>query len=81
VFGPAHDGVEGLDRKLAEGDRITVPKLGVELGVLDVPGTPRGTSPTSVTGWCSVGTPSSGAAADASSRARPRRCGRRSRRS
>jgi len=38
VFGPAHDGVEGLDRKLAEGDRITVPKLGVELGVLDVPG-------------------------------------------
>jgi hydroxyacylglutathione hydrolase len=38
VFGPAHDGVEGLDRKLAEGDRIEVTGVGIDFGVLDVPG-------------------------------------------
>jgi len=38
VYGPAHDGVAGLDRKLGEGDRIEVPGIGIELGVLDVPG-------------------------------------------
>ena len=38
VFGPAHDGVEGLDRKLAEGDRIEVPGLDLAFEVLDVPG-------------------------------------------
>jgi hydroxyacylglutathione hydrolase len=30
--------VAGLDRKLVEGDRVEVPGLGVEFGVLDVPG-------------------------------------------
>src|SRR4051812_12164378 len=29
VFGPAHDGVAGLDRELGEGDRIEVPGLGL----------------------------------------------------
>jgi hydroxyacylglutathione hydrolase len=38
VFGPAHDGVEGLDRKLGEGDRIEVPGLALAFDVLDVPG-------------------------------------------
>ncbi len=38
VFGPAHDGVSGLDRKLGEGDRVQVPGLAVEFSVLDVPG-------------------------------------------
>lgn len=38
VFGPAHDGVEGLDRRLVEGDRLEVPGVGLELAVLDVPG-------------------------------------------
>ena len=38
VFGPAHDGVAGLDRSLGEGDRIDVPGLGVAFDVLDVPG-------------------------------------------
>jgi hydroxyacylglutathione hydrolase len=38
VFGPAHDGVEGLDRKLVEGDRVSVPGLTAEFSVLDVPG-------------------------------------------
>jgi len=38
VFGPAHDGVEGLDRKLAEGDRIEVPGVDLAFDVLDVPG-------------------------------------------
>jgi hydroxyacylglutathione hydrolase len=38
VFGPAHDGVAGLDRKLGEGDRIEVPGLGESFDVLDVPG-------------------------------------------
>lgn len=38
VFGPAHDGVEGLDRRLGEGDRIDVPGVGIAFAVLDVPG-------------------------------------------
>ncbi|HEX4781186.1 MAG TPA: hydroxyacylglutathione hydrolase [Usitatibacter sp.] len=38
VFGPARDGVAGLDRSLVEGDRFRVPGLEVELSVLDIPG-------------------------------------------
>jgi hydroxyacylglutathione hydrolase len=38
VFGPAHDGVEGLDRSLVEGDRLTVPGIDWPVEVLDVPG-------------------------------------------
>ena len=38
VFGPAGEAIEGLDERLAEGDRITVPGLDLALGVLDVPG-------------------------------------------
>ena len=38
VFGPAHDGVDGLDRKLVEGDQVRVPGLDAGFAVLDVPG-------------------------------------------
>jgi hydroxyacylglutathione hydrolase len=38
TFGPAHEQVAGLDERLAEGDRITVPGVGIELGTLDIPG-------------------------------------------
>jgi hydroxyacylglutathione hydrolase len=38
VFGPAGERIDGLTRKLREGDRITVPGLGLPLEVLDVPG-------------------------------------------
>lgn len=38
VYGPAHDGVEGLDRAFVEGDRVTVPGIDVAFDVLDVPG-------------------------------------------
>jgi hydroxyacylglutathione hydrolase len=38
VFGPAGESIEGLDHRLVEGDRIRVPGLGIEFGVLDVPG-------------------------------------------
>lgn len=38
VFGPAHDGVDGLTRALAEGERVAVPGVEIELSVLDVPG-------------------------------------------
>ena len=38
TFGPAHEVAARLDRRLAEGDRITVPGLGIELGTLDIPG-------------------------------------------
>ncbi|HYC35119.1 MAG TPA: hydroxyacylglutathione hydrolase [Usitatibacter sp.] len=38
VFGPAGERIAGLTRKLREGERITVPGLGIELEVLDVPG-------------------------------------------
>jgi hydroxyacylglutathione hydrolase len=42
AFGPAGEPIEGLTQRLREGDRITVPGLGLELGVLDVPGHTRG---------------------------------------
>jgi hydroxyacylglutathione hydrolase len=38
VFGPAHDGVDGLTRALVEGDALTVPGIDYPLEVLDVPG-------------------------------------------
>jgi hydroxyacylglutathione hydrolase len=38
VFGPAHDGIEGLTTRLSEGDAIVVPGLDYALKVLDVPG-------------------------------------------
>jgi hydroxyacylglutathione hydrolase len=42
VFGPRNDGIDGLTQALAEGDRIAVPGLDLELDVLDVPGHTRG---------------------------------------
>lgn len=38
VFGPAGEPIAGLTTRLREGDRITVPGLGLALEVLDVPG-------------------------------------------
>jgi hydroxyacylglutathione hydrolase len=38
VFGPAHEEIAGIGTRLVEGDRITVPGLGLPLEVLDVPG-------------------------------------------
>ena len=38
VFGPARENIPGLTRPLAEGDRIRVPGLDLELEVLEVPG-------------------------------------------
>jgi len=38
VFGPAGERIRGLTRTLREGDRITLPGLGLALSVLDVPG-------------------------------------------
>ena len=38
VFGPASDGVKGLDRSLREGDRVEVPGIDATFSVLDVPG-------------------------------------------
>jgi hydroxyacylglutathione hydrolase len=37
TFGPAHEVPSGIDTRLAEGDRITVPGLELPLGVLDIP--------------------------------------------
>lgn len=37
TFGPAREVESGIDTRLAQGDRITVPALGVALGVLDIP--------------------------------------------
>ncbi|HEY0064984.1 MAG TPA: hydroxyacylglutathione hydrolase [Telluria sp.] len=42
VFGPRNDGIAAVTVPLAEGDRVTVPGLGLALGVLDVPGHTRG---------------------------------------
>ena len=38
TFGPATEEVAGLDARLGQGDRITVPALGIELATLDIPG-------------------------------------------
>ncbi len=38
VFGPAHESIPGVTRKLVEGDEIEVPGIGVSLHVLDIPG-------------------------------------------
>ncbi len=38
VYGPRNDGIAAVTHPLAEGDRVTVPALGLELDVLDVPG-------------------------------------------
>ena len=38
VFGPAGENIRGLDRRLREGETVSVPGVEVELGVLDVPG-------------------------------------------
>jgi hydroxyacylglutathione hydrolase len=38
VFGPARETIPGRTQPLREGDAITVPKLGLELSVLDIPG-------------------------------------------
>ncbi len=38
VFGPARENIPGRTRALADGDTITVPGIGLELAVLDVPG-------------------------------------------
>ena len=37
TFGPAHEVPSGIDTRLAEGDRMTIPRLGIALGVLDIP--------------------------------------------
>jgi hydroxyacylglutathione hydrolase len=38
AFGPAGERIEGLTKRLREGDRITVPGIGLDFGVLDIPG-------------------------------------------
>jgi hydroxyacylglutathione hydrolase len=42
VFGPRHENIAGVTHPLAEGDRLTVPEMGLHLEVLDVPGHTRG---------------------------------------
>jgi hydroxyacylglutathione hydrolase len=38
TFGPASEQVAGLDQRLAQGDRIDVPGIGVPFDTLDIPG-------------------------------------------
>ncbi|MFM2398040.1 MAG: hypothetical protein RL341_197, partial [Pseudomonadota bacterium] len=38
VIGPAREAIAGVTRKVAEGDEVLLPELGVALAVLDVPG-------------------------------------------
>jgi len=42
VYGPAGEPVRTLERRLRDGDRVTLPGLGVAFGVLDVPGHTEG---------------------------------------
>jgi hydroxyacylglutathione hydrolase len=42
VFGPRHDGIDAVTQPLDEGDRITVPGIGLALTVFDVPGHTHG---------------------------------------
>src|SRR3546814_7526341 len=38
VYGPAHERLPHCDIRLAEGGRVTLPELDLDLSVLDVPG-------------------------------------------
>jgi len=38
TFGPASEEIAGLDHRLAEGDRIDVPGIGLSLETIDIPG-------------------------------------------
>ncbi len=38
TYGPAREEIAGLDQRLAQGDRIRVPGIDVDLEVLDIPG-------------------------------------------
>lgn len=38
TFGPAHETIAGLDRRLEEGDRFDVPGVGIALETFDIPG-------------------------------------------
>jgi hydroxyacylglutathione hydrolase len=38
TFGPAREVAAALDRRLSEGDRFTVPEMGIELATIDIPG-------------------------------------------
>lgn len=38
TFGPAHETIAGLDTRLKEGDRFTVPGLNIALETFDIPG-------------------------------------------
>ncbi|HUP97791.1 MAG TPA: hydroxyacylglutathione hydrolase [Usitatibacter sp.] len=38
TFGPSREVPAGIDRRLVEGDRFTVPGVEIELGTLDIPG-------------------------------------------
>jgi hydroxyacylglutathione hydrolase len=38
VFGPAHESIPGRTNPVTEGDAFTLPQVGLELSVLDVPG-------------------------------------------
>jgi hydroxyacylglutathione hydrolase len=38
VFGPATETIPGQPRSLREGDRVTLPELGLDFSILDVPG-------------------------------------------
>ncbi len=42
VFGPSNDNIAAVTQKLQQGQRITVPDLGLELDVIEVPGHTRG---------------------------------------
>ncbi|HVS27606.1 MAG TPA: hydroxyacylglutathione hydrolase [Burkholderiales bacterium] len=38
VYGPRHEPISTLTHRLVEGDRVTLPQLGLEFTVLDIPG-------------------------------------------
>lgn len=42
VYGPAHEGIEGISHPLADGDLVDLPELGLNFRVLEVPGHTRG---------------------------------------
>jgi len=38
IFGPAHESIPAIKRKLSEGDQVDLPELGLHFTVLDIPG-------------------------------------------
>jgi hydroxyacylglutathione hydrolase len=55
VYGPRHEDIPTLTRRLTEGDRIHIPELGLEFAIMDIPGHTAGHIAYVGNGWLFCG--------------------------